>query len=201
MNFLAHIYLSGDNPKIMVGNFIGDFVKGRNLLDQFEPEIAKGIELHRAIDEFTDHHPVVLESKKRLRPKYRHYAAVIVDVFYDHFLSRYWNNYHPELLLHFSSQTYLTIRSHWDILPEGVKHMLPYMMKDNWLLNYGELEGIERALSGMSRRTRHESRMEESIVDLREYYESFRREFESFFPDLILESERFIDETLKKNNR
>ena len=139
MNFLAHIYLSGTNPKTMVGNFIGDFVKGRNLLDQFEAEIALGIELHRSIDEFTDHHPVVLKSKVRLRPKYRHYAAVIVDVFYDHFLSKYWNNYHTEPLTDFSMGVYKTLRDHWSVLPESVKGMLPYMMKDNWLLNYGTI--------------------------------------------------------------
>lgn len=195
MNFLAHIYLSGDNAKIMVGNFIGDFVKGRNLIEQFEPEIAKGIGLHRAIDEFTDRHPVVLESKIRLRPKYRHYAAVIVDVFYDHFLSKYWNNYHPELLTDFSAHTYKTIGHHWEILPESVKYMLPYMIKDNWLVNYGKLEGIEQALRGMSRRTRHESKMEESIAELHEYYDAFKTEFELFFPELRQHSQQFIIET------
>lgn len=195
MNFLAHIYLSGDNAKIMVGNFIGDFVKGRNLIEQFEPEIAKGIGLHRAIDEFTDRHPVVLESKIRLRPKYRHYAAVIVDVFYDHFLSKYWNNYHPELLADFSAHTYKTIGHHWEILPESVKYMLPYMIQDNWLVNYGKLEGIEQALRGMSRRTRHESKMEESIAELREYYDAFKTEFELFFPELTQHSQQFIIET------
>ena len=81
MNFLAHIYLSGDYPKLMIGNFIGDFVKGRNLLEQFDSEIAAGIDLHRAIDEYTDSHPVVTQSKNRLRPSYRHYAPVIVDMY------------------------------------------------------------------------------------------------------------------------
>lgn len=195
MNFLAHIYLSGSNPKIMVGNFIGDFVKGRNLMDQFEPEIVKGITLHRSIDEFTDHHPVVQESKQRLRPKYRHYAAVIVDVFYDHFLARYWSNYHTEHLSHFSAQAYSTIQDHWLILPEDVKQMLPYMMNDNWLLNYGKIEGIHRALHGMSRRTRFESKMDESVDELKTHYELFRKEFELFFPDLIRQSERFLTDT------
>src|SRR5689334_24291046 len=82
MNFLAHIYLSGNNPRVMVGNFIGDFVKGRNLLQQFDEEVAFGIELHRSIDQYTDHHPIVKQSKTRLWPTYRHYAAVLVDVFY-----------------------------------------------------------------------------------------------------------------------
>ena len=192
MNFLAHIYLSGDQPKIMVGNFIGDFVKGRNLMDQFEPEIALGIALHRAIDEFTDRHPVVLESKIRLRPKYRHYAAVIVDIFYDHFLSKFWNNYHAEPLAAFSAQTYKTIEQHWEILPVDVKKMLPYMIADNWLLNYGNLDGIERALTGMSRRTRHDSKMNESIVELRKYYDAFKAEFELFLPDLKQHSQQFL---------
>jgi acyl carrier protein phosphodiesterase len=195
MNFLAHIYLSGTNPKTMVGNFIGDFVKGRNLLDQFEAEIAQGIELHRSIDEFTDHHSIVLKSKVRLRPKYRHYAAVIVDVFYDHFLSKYWNNYHAEPLTDYSMGVYKTLRDHWDVLPEQVKGMLPYMIKDNWLLNYGTIKGIGRALEGMSRRTRHDSKMDESIADLQASYEEFKSEFELFFPDLIEHSKSFLNKS------
>lgn len=193
MNFLAHIYLSGDNPKIMIGNFIGDFIKGRNLVPQFEPDIATGIELHRAIDEFTDHHPVVRESKIRLRPKYRHYAAVIVDVFYDHYLSKYWNNYHHEPLSGFSANTYKRIQTFWDILPENVRYMLPHMIKGNWLLNYGTIEGIQQTLSGMSRRTRHESKMEESVTDLKEYYDEFKAEFELFFPDLSDHAKQFLN--------
>ena len=193
MNFLAHIYLSGTNPKTMVGNFIGDFVKGRNVLEQFEPDIARGIELHRSIDEFTDHHPVVQQSKIRLRPKYRHYAAVIVDVLYDHFLSRYWTNYHTEPLAIFSVRTYTILQDNWTVLPADVKHMLPYMMNDNWLLNYGTFTGIGRALSGMTRRSRHDSKMDESVVDLRENYEEFKSEFELFFPDLTKHSEQFLE--------
>ncbi len=185
MNFLAHIYLSGNNSKIMVGNFIGDFVKGRNLVDQFEAEIALGIQLHRSIDEFTDHHPVVKESKQKLRPKYRHYAPVIVDVFYDHYLSKYWMNYHPEPLSTFSLKTYQTLTSYRSILPEGVRQLLPYMINDNWLLNYGTLHGIEQTLTGMTRRSRYDSRMNESMVELVAHYDIFRAEFEQFFPDLI----------------
>jgi acyl carrier protein phosphodiesterase len=193
MNFLAHIYLSGADPKILVGNFIGDFVKGRNLLDQFDPEIVRGIELHRTIDEYTDHHPVVLKSKIRLRPKYRHYAAVIVDVLYDHFLSKFWDNYHPEPLILFSTRVYKTLQDHWSVLPQPVKNLLPYMIRDNWLLNYGTMDGIGKALSGMSRRTTHESRMDESIDDLRENFEDFKSEFELFFPDLISHSRQFLE--------
>jgi len=192
MNFLAHISLSGDNPKIMVGNFIGDFVKGRNLLEQFEPEIAQGITLHRAIDEFTDSHPIVVQSKKRLQPTYRHYAPVIVDMFYDHILAKNWNRYHPEPLASFADKTYNTILAHDAILPEQVKYMMTYMTKGNWLLQYAQLEGIERALTGMARRSKYDSKMELAVNDLRNYFELFEDEFTRFFPELQFHSETVL---------
>ncbi len=192
MNFLAHLYLSGDNPKIKVGNFIGDFVKGKNLTERFEPDIAKGIALHREIDWFTDTHAVVKQSKDRLRPKYRHYSGVIVDIFYDHFLAKNWNEYSKDLLPDFAAVCYTTIQQHEASLPEEVKYMLPYMINGNWLVNYSKLEGIQKALSGMARRTRFESKMEESVADLKESYEDFKKEFEAFFPELIANSESWI---------
>ena len=184
MNFLAHLYLSGNRTKIMVGNFIGDFVKGRNLNGRYEPEIVAGIEMHRAIDHFTDHHPMVAQSKDRLRPKYRHYSGVIVDVFYDHFLARNWNQYHDQLLPDFARRTYALIQEHNAILPNEVRQMLPYMIQGNWLVNYARVEGINRALSGMASRTPYKSLMEEATVDLEASYEEFKKEFATFFPIL-----------------
>jgi acyl carrier protein phosphodiesterase len=184
MNFLAHLYLSGDNPKIMVGNFIGDFVKGKLALEQFEPEIIRGIGLHRAIDEFTDSHQIVTKSKIRLRPKYRHYSGVIVDIFYDHLLAKNWDLFHTEILPDYAEMAYSIIQEHDPILPEEVKFMMPHMIRGNWLVNYAKLEGIERALSGMTRRTRYESRMNESVIDLKEFYPEFTQEFLEFFPEL-----------------
>lgn len=182
MNFLAHLYLSGNNPKIMIGNFMGDFVKGRAYLNQYDSEIIKGIDLHRSIDEFTDSHAIVTQSKNRLRPKYRHYSGVITDVFYDHFLAANWNQFHPLPLAQFAQQAYQTIQSFDAELPAELNHMMPYMVNGNWLLNYSNLEGIHRALSGMARRTPYESKMEESVTDLRENYDAFKNEFMEFFP-------------------
>lgn len=192
MNFLAHLYLSGDDPEIMVGNFIGDFVRGRNMHEQFQQNIAIGIELHRKIDEFTDSHLVVLESKKRLRPKYRHYAPVIVDVFYDHFLAIHWPRWHPQPLPDFATFAYSQLENHEAILPERVLQMMPYMIRGNWLVNYAKTEGIHRALSGMSRRTPYESKMDEAVHDLEKYFNEFESEFLLFFPELKQMSESFI---------
>ncbi len=183
MNFLAHLYLSGNDEKLMVGNFIADFVKGSQF-NLFEPDIKRGIILHRAIDEYTDLHPIVGKSKDKLREKYRHYAGVIVDVYYDHFLAKNWNNYHQTPLDEYTQRFYEMIYNYEFILPEGTKYMLPYMQENNWLFNYAHKEGIKRALTGMSRRTKFDSKMDEAIVDFEEYYQAFEAEFTLFFEEL-----------------
>jgi len=185
MNFLAHAFLSGDDKKILVGNFIADFVKGKQALNAFEKRIIEGIELHRAIDAYTDSHQVVRESKNRLRPKYRHYAAVIVDVFYDHLLAKDWKSFHQQSLEEFASVTYRTIESFSDVLPLPVKQMLPYMIRGNWFVGYAQISGINQALSGMARRTPYKSKMDEASKELHDHYAEFEKEFKLFFPDLI----------------
>lgn len=192
MNFLAHLYLSGDSPDIMLGNFMGDFIKGRAYLQHYGPNIIKGVELHRSIDEFTDSHPTVTESKNRLRPKYRHYSGVIVDVFYDHYLAANWNRFHPQPLEQFVQRSYQTMVDFKGVLPDELRHMLPYMINGNWLLNYSKLEGIHRSLSGMARRTPFESKMEEAVADLREHYKDFEKEFMEFFPQLDIFCKEFL---------
>ncbi len=184
MNFLAHGFLSGSSDPVLVGNFIGDFVKGRQI-EKFDPEIAKGITLHRKIDEYTDLHPVVIRSKNRIRDKYRHYTGVIVDIFYDHFLAINWNTYSTEPLNSFCKHMYEVLFNYIDVLPSDAKQMLPWMVKNNWLLNYASLEGIDRSLKGMSRRTNFNSGMENAIIDLKENYSGFNEDFTEFFPNLI----------------
>lgn len=192
MNFLAHLYLSGNDNQIMLGNFMGDFVKGKTYLQQYDSKIIKGIELHRSIDEFTDSHPVVTQSKNRLRPKYRHYSGVIVDVFYDHFLASNWSMFHPDSLENFAQNSYNVIVTTDITLPEELKHMMPYMIDGNWLVNYAKLEGIHRSLSGMARRTPFKSKMEEAVNDLREHYDDFQNEFMEFFPQLDAHCKQFL---------
>jgi acyl carrier protein phosphodiesterase len=194
MNFLAHLYLSGTDPDIMTGNFIGDFVKGRPHYQHMPEKVVAGIELHRIIDAFTDSHPVVANSKKRLWPKYRHYAGVIIDIYYDHFLAKNWGDYHQDLLPDYADACYQVLQSRTYALPEPVNFLLPHMIRGNWLVNYAKLEGIHRALSGMARRTTFVSKMEESVKDLEESYEAFKTEFQLFFPDLINEAKKFREE-------
>ncbi len=194
MNFLAHIYLSGDNDQTMIGNFIGDFVKGRQF-SHFDLGIQRGIHMHRDIDQFTDSHDVVRGSKSLLTKKYRHYAGVIVDIFYDHYLAKNWSEYHPEALLPFTLRVYKIFEKYNKILPPRVNEMLKYMVPNNWLYNYSFIEGIQKVLTGMAHRTKFESRMEYAVADLEMHYEQFENDFRLFFPDLINFAKSYEDKS------
>jgi acyl carrier protein phosphodiesterase len=127
-----------------------------------------------------------------LRVKYRHYSGVIIDVFYDHFLARNWMNFHSVPLEVFADSVYSIVDNHIDVVPEAVKNFFPYMKRGNWLLNYARIDGIARALTGMSRRTPYESKMDESINELIQFYDEFEKEFQLFFPLLQKRAEQFL---------
>ena len=183
MNFLAHIYLSNNNDLIKIGNFMADGIRGKHY-EHLPSDVQKGIVLHRAIDTFTDSHPIFRESTKRLHEKYHHYAGVIVDVFYDHFLAKNWHQYSDEKLDDFVGRFYQSLRDNYDCLTEKTQSMMPYMIKYNWLVNYQYKEGIARILLQMDNRTKNSSKMQYSVEELDIYYNDFEREFTEFFVDL-----------------
>ena len=183
MNFLAHIYLSGDNEQLMVGNFMADSVKGKKYL-KYPDKIKDGIILHRAIDYYTDTHEIFKKSTQRLFPIYGHYSGIIVDIFYDHFLAANWNEYSDVSLEDYTLNFYRILEDHYEILPFRVKSFLPYMVNDNWLLSYAKIKGIEKVLKGMNNRTGKKSGMHKAVQELQEYYFQFENEFRMFFEDL-----------------
>lgn len=184
MNYLAHLYLSGNDPELIAGNFIADGIRG-NQIAIYPSGIIKGIKLHRFIDSYTDTHPVVEKSKARLRPEYRKYAGVIVDIYYDHFLAVNWNNFSEVPLNEYLEYIYNLLWKHYPIFPVKMKAVLPRMINQNWLLNYKEEEGIKFALLGLSRRSSFPSKMELASKDLRKHYAAFEEEFSIFFPLLM----------------
>ncbi len=184
MNFLAHIYLSFDDKEITLGNFFADHIRG-NKFKHYPERIQKGILLHREIDTFTDSHPIAKQSSKRLHKNYSHYSRVIVDIFYDHFLAKKWSAYSEVPLEKFVENFYDLLEENYEILPLATQRMMPYMIADNWLYNYANLEGISRVLNGMNRRTKNKSKMNFAIVDLERNYGAFEKEFTEFFAELI----------------
>jgi acyl carrier protein phosphodiesterase len=190
VNYLAHFYLANGDKGRMVGNFIADHIVGNQYLD-FPESIQKGVLQHRAIDTFTDEHPVVLESKKRLRPIFHKFSPVIVDVFYDYLLAKRWNDYSQQSLKDFTINVYEVVNEFHYLIPEKAAFMFSYMERDNWLYNYRKIEGIDRALSGMSRRTIKGSKMELAAEYLRKDEALYLAEFDAFFPDLVAHARLF----------
>ena len=159
-------------------------------MELYSPGIAKGILLHRRIDHYTDTHPIVAETKARLRPRYRKFAPVIADMYYDHFLASEFEKYALKPLKAFTQEVYAIIQRHYDLLPLRVQHLFPYMQQQNWLLSYAQLEGITQALTGMSRRATFVSGMETAGEELQENYALYAAEFDAFFPELV----QFVEE-------
>lgn len=178
----------------MIGNFIADRVR-KTELDNFPGEIIHGIRLHHFIDAFTDAHPVVEQSKARLRSQFRKYAPVIVDIFYDHFLAKNWNQYHSKPLEVYSQEKYAQLSANEMFFPERIRKLFFYMKNQDWLFHYRSLEGIHQALSGMAQRTRFESGLEYAINPLQQYYGQFENEFYLFFPLLVKACREMLADT------
>lgn len=192
MNFLAHIYLSGTNDFVKIGNFMADGIRGKNY-ESFLPDIQKGIFLHRAIDTFTDAHPIFRESTKRLHPKFHHYAGIIVDIFYDYFLSKHWERYSIENRPEFIQKFYQSLLENQLYLNDSTKLFYPQMISENWLLRYESLNGIAHTLQRMEHRIKNQSKLGEATQMLEENYTFFELEFLSFFEDIQLHCNKIIE--------
>jgi len=189
MNFLAHLLLSGSPDsaayaEVLLGNFIADSVPGKQF-ENYPLAVQTGIRLHRAIDTFTDQHPVVRRATQRLRAAgYGKYAGVISDMFLDHFLARNFTTFSPESLAGFAQRVYALLTARQAQMPPRVQHFLPYMAQHNWLVSYAEVESIGRALNGLSRRASPGSGMETAVVELQANYAAYEADFREFFPQL-----------------
>jgi acyl carrier protein phosphodiesterase len=189
MNYLAHLFLAEDSPEAMIGNLLGDFVKGV-LGDRYSPELTKGIRLHRKIDTYADSHPVTRSSRNRFSPERRRYAGIIVDVCYDHFLSKHWSQFADMELSLFISKVYGVLQSHKSILPEKLRSILPRMIQENWLGAYQAVKGVEMTLNRISRRLKRRNQIVGSIEEVLLHYEGLKDDFLAFFPDLIAYTDR-----------
>lgn len=188
MNYLAHLFLAKPGDDALVGNLLGDFVKGP--LEEAPDRYRDGIALHRAIDEFTDDHPRVRESRRRISAERRRFAGIIVDMCYDHFLARSWERFTDVPLPEFSARVYGLLQERVDHLPARLQFALPHMEREDWLASYRDPEGIALALDRMSRRSKRSGRLVGAGAELLAQYAGLERDFESFFPEL----RRFVDD-------
>ena len=187
MNYLAHLFLAGDTAESLIGNLAGDFVKGAI---RGSDAISEGIRHHRRVDAFTDSHPSVAAFRRVLIPDHGHYARVIADVFFDHFLANSWPRYRDEPLEVFVSRVHATIDPYADALPGRLRLVYPYMRDQQWLLSYRHVDGIRITLTNLSRRLSRKPQLETATRHLLDSRRELERRFHDFFPDLVAFSDR-----------
>ncbi|MGQ8338441.1 acyl carrier protein phosphodiesterase [Sunxiuqinia sp. A32] len=184
MNYLAHLYLSGENELLKVGNFIGDYVKGKQF-ENFDPGIRQGILMHRQIDYYTDHHLVVKDFSSFFREKFGRYSGILSDIIFDHFLASNWQNYSDQTLRQFSKNTHAVLLSNFNVLPARVKLFLPFLIQHKRLESYANFDGVYQSLKIMSKRTSLPDHTEYAMEVLKTNYRELQLRFEHFFADLL----------------
>ncbi|MCC3408301.1 MAG: DUF479 domain-containing protein [Microcoleus sp. PH2017_10_PVI_O_A] len=184
MNYLAHLFLSDGTPASLIGNLLGDFVKG-SAVNLYPDDIRQGIDLHRKVDSYTDSHARVRSSKSLVCAQRRRFAGVLVDVFYDHFLAKNWLEYSEVPLRDFARLAYKALQDNRDILPESLKRVMPQIIARDLLGSYQDIGGIDSALHRMSARIKRTNNLAGGVEDLTINYQQLESDFRAFFPDLI----------------
>jgi acyl carrier protein phosphodiesterase len=184
VNYLAHLFLAEGTPESMIGNLLGDFVKG-SAVNLYGGKIRQGIDLHRKVDSYTDSHAIVRSSKSLISPLRRRFSGVLVDVFYDHFLAKNWREYSEVPLRDFARHAYQILQENREILPESLQRVLPIIISRDLLSSYQEIAAIASTLTRMSARMRRTNNLAGGIEDLTVNYQQLESDFRAFFPDLI----------------
>lgn len=185
MNYLAHIRLAGDDPECLIGNFLGDFVKGRLTEDRYPPGIRRGIVMHRRIDAWTDSHEITRECARLISPERRRWSRVILDIFYDHLLAVNWERYSDESLRDFLDRAYGIILGAADIFPEPSAARINTIIKDGWIEKYRSISGLSVVFQGMSIRVRRKNPLSGSEQELVAHYDEMNEHFNRFFPEIL----------------
>lgn len=195
MNFLAHLHLAEPGAASRVGNLLGDFVRGTpaSLAPRFPAVVIRGIRQHRAIDRFTDSHPIFIAAKKLLAPERRRLAGISIDVFFDHFLTNHWQTFSRKNLGNFIAESYQMLENNPQWLTPELREILPRMKEENWLLTNGTIAGIELTLNRISHRRPFLSSLREAHLDLIGHYQSFDRAFHDFYPQILNFSKNWDD--------
>ena len=184
MNFLAHAFLAEPHPEAVLGSLMGDFVKGP-LTGRFSPELERALAQHRAVDSFTDAHPVVRASRARVAPPHRRFAGIVVDMYYDHFLARDWDALADEPLATFTARVYGVLLAHEARLPERLRRVAPSMVRLDWLGSYRQVESVHAALDRMGERLRRGNGLLGAGAAQMAQYSALEADFRVFFPELV----------------
>lgn len=190
MNFLAHMFLTFGDKEHTVGNYMADFIRNRDMV-LFSERVVQGIRLHRHIDHYTDTHPEVIKSTRILRERHKKYAPVVIDVFYDYILAKNWDQFSEIEMRSFADQVYVYLNEYSDKFPMHLQDISARMIADDFLLQYGTQEGIEKTFRRIGRRAKFDSNFNTAFQDLERDYDQINSGFLRFFPDIIEEVKNY----------
>lgn len=195
MNFLAHILLSGTKEGVIMGNYVGDFIKGR-LTDEktetWDPDFVTGLKLHRFIDFFTDKHDIVREATHRAALSQGKLAGIVMDIYFDYFLAKHFDQFSHEPLFTYTRNIYALVKNNEQHIPADMTRMAQAMIREDWLTSYATYEGVDLTFHRMSRRATYLAPLRNAMLELRVNEDFYRDKFFSFFPELQKASEEFI---------
>lgn len=183
MNWLAHLHLSEPTPEFCLGSILPDLVKQADLV-AMPAEFQPGIRRHVQIDAFTDSHPVFRGSIQRLKPPYRRFGGLLMDVLYDHFLASHWDSFSATPLPDFAAEVYTGFEELENRVPETARLRLQLMRKENWLCSYRDMTEVAVALDRIDKRLRQPANLAESVIVLERDYSAFYNDFSVFYPEL-----------------
>jgi acyl carrier protein phosphodiesterase len=193
LNFLAHFHLSQNNSELAIGNYLGDFARQKEI-EHLSKDIVLGWKLHRFIDEFTDSHPVVLNSKEKARTVVKKYAPVLVDIYYDYFLANHWNSFSANSLRSDTDTYYKWMQDSIHVFPKRALRFYQYAIQYDIFYAYRTYEGLEDVLKGMSHRASFESNLTDGVVHLKKYRSHYEEDFLTFYPELQKVVKTFLSE-------
>ncbi len=197
MNFLAHVALSGERQDVLMGNYVGDFIKGQLTplrTESWSADFLLGVKLHRYIDHFTDTNPGVLRAKRFLAKKHPKVAGVALDIYFDYFLANHFSEFYEADLTQFINQSYAVVTQNKDLIPAAMRPMAEAMIRHDWLLHYKEIPGIKRSFDGLSRRFNFMTAIQGAEIELQRNEPVYEAAFLEFYPKLKSACENFIKE-------
>ncbi|MBN2444995.1 MAG: acyl carrier protein phosphodiesterase [Spirochaetales bacterium] len=184
MNWLTHIYFSDGSKENMLGSFLGDFLANSSWNTDYDEAITAGIKNHLRLDQIGTCHPVFSKSCNRISKKNTHYAMILIDVFYDHFLSRDWEIYSNTHLPEFIDSFYKVLIQFKSILPEKLLKIMPKLINENWLVSYREFQGIQEVLNRLSKRIKNPNTIDECLIELKRNYSELEKDFNDFIVEM-----------------
>ena len=191
MNFLAHLHIADHCNSHLMGNLLGDFVKG-DPSKQYPTDISNGIKLHRFVDRITDHHALVEECKPHFTGVARRFAPIALDMFWDHCLAKHWRTFSPQSLDSFVRYAYCEVNKQIsDDLPPRFLMLHSRMWSGGWLQSYQYLENIEFALHRMSQRSPRMADLTTTFEVLDNEYEQLEAKFAALYRDVLRQSAEY----------